>query len=169
MEYSIELVSAACNGDSDAFASIYSCIYKDLYRFAFYMLGREEDAKDAVSETVLDAYRGISKLRDYTLFKNWIFKILIIKCKKKLKEYSRKHIPLEESYSHIQIDFDETFSLKAAFFELPKDDRMIVAMSVFAGYNSKEIGEIMHMKPATVRSRLSRALAKLKQRLEVSI
>lgn len=169
MEYSLELVSAACGGDPDAFAMLYDSIYKDLYRFAFYMLGREEDAKDAVSDTVLDAYKGISKLRDINLFKNWIFKILIVKCKKKLKEYTRKNIPLEEVYSHIQIDLDEAFDLKVAFLELPKQDRMIVAMSVFAGYSSKEVGKVMHMKPATVRSRLSRALAKIKQRLEVSI
>lgn len=168
MEYSCELVDAACNGDADAFAKLYSCIYKDLYRFAFYMLGREEDAKDVVSDTVLDAYTGIRKLKDINLFKNWIFKILTNKCKKKIKEYAHKNIPLEDNYANVYTDLDEAFDLKVNFSKLSKQDRMIVVLSVFAGYNSNEIGKIMHIKSTTARSRLSRALMKIKQGMEVS-
>ena len=50
------LVELARNQDADAFAKLYSTVYKDLYRFAFYVLGNPEDAEDLVMETVADAF-----------------------------------------------------------------------------------------------------------------
>lgn len=169
MEYSYELVNDACHGDENAFTELYRCIYKDLYRFAFYMLGGEEDAKDVVSETVLDAYVSIAKLRDVQSFHYWIFKILTNKCKRKMKEYAVKNIPLEDIYIHMQTDLEEAFDLRIAFMQLPKQERTIVVLSVFAGYSSGEIGKILHLKSSTVRSKLSRALAKMKIKLEDSL
>ena len=43
---------------------LYSAVYRDLYKFAFYTIGNSEQAKDAVSETFLDAYKGIGKLKN---------------------------------------------------------------------------------------------------------
>ena len=50
------LVKRAKRGDVDAFAELYGKIYEKLYRFAFYMLKNAQDAEDAVSEAVTDAF-----------------------------------------------------------------------------------------------------------------
>ena len=47
------LAEKARGGDPEAFASLYEMVYKDLYRYALYMLGQKEDAEDVVSETVM--------------------------------------------------------------------------------------------------------------------
>ena len=60
------LVLQAKAGDDSAFASLYETVWQDLYKSAFYILGNREDAMDVVSETFLEAYRGIRKLRDET-------------------------------------------------------------------------------------------------------
>ena len=60
----------------DEFIELYTAVYKDLYRYALYVLGNREDAEDAVSEAVVDAYAEFGKLRDKGAFKGWIFKIL---------------------------------------------------------------------------------------------
>lgn len=86
MEATTNLVQQAKNGDVDAFSKLYSFVYEDLYRFAFYTLKNQEDACDTVSDTVLAAFSQIKKLRDPSLFKHWIFKILSNQCKRKLKE-----------------------------------------------------------------------------------
>ena len=74
--------------DAEVFTRLYSEVAKDLYRLALYFLKNKEDAEDIVSEAVLDAYRQIESLRDDSLFRNWIVKILTNKCRMKLKEYA---------------------------------------------------------------------------------
>ena len=56
--------------------------------------------------------------------------------------------------------------LAEAFAVLDAQDRDIVLFSVIAGYSSAEIAAVMGMKPSTVRSRLKRALAKMRGFLE---
>ena len=82
-----ELVKKSRDGDADAFAQLYSLVYKDLYRVALFNLNNEHDASDAVSETVLDAFSSIKNLRNEDAFKGWIMKILTAKIKNKQKDY----------------------------------------------------------------------------------
>lgn len=64
MNYEINDVEKAKVGNKTAFENLYSAVYRDLYKFAFYTIGNSEQAKDAVSETFLDAYKGIGKLKN---------------------------------------------------------------------------------------------------------
>ena len=80
MNQNLQQIKMAKSGDADAFAELYREIYLDLYRFALYTLRSPADAEDAVSETVIDAFTSIQKLRSEESFKAWIFKILSAKC-----------------------------------------------------------------------------------------
>ena len=79
MEQENLLVKQAQQGDVHAFAQLYESCYRDLYRFALYNLGQEEDARDVVSDTVLAAFEGIGKLRSTEAFRGWIFQISVIR------------------------------------------------------------------------------------------
>lgn len=81
----------------DEFIELYTGIYKDLYRYALYILCNKEDAEDAVSEAVVDAYAEFDKLRDKAAFRSWIFKILSIKCKRKIRGYVNRDDELDET------------------------------------------------------------------------
>ena len=70
MKNNLALVQKAKSGDTGAFASLYGEIYEDLYRFALYTLKNPVDAQDAVSDTVMDAFATIGKLRVNEAFKN---------------------------------------------------------------------------------------------------
>lgn len=70
MEYNEVDVRNAINKDNIAFANIYKSIHKDLFRVAFYILGNREQAKDIVSDTILDAYSQIEKLNDPARFES---------------------------------------------------------------------------------------------------
>ena len=80
------LIKSAKKGDRHSFSVLYSHIYKDLYRYAFFTLRSSEDAEDCISEAVIDAYRTIGNLKSEEAFKTWFFKILSAKCKRKIKE-----------------------------------------------------------------------------------
>ena len=67
MEEFIKYVSLAKKGDTEAFAKLYSLVYKDMYHIALYSLRNSQDASDAVSEAVLDAFSSIGNLRSVFL------------------------------------------------------------------------------------------------------
>ena len=71
-----DLVKRAKSGDKDAFAKLYTAYKDKLYRYAYFKLGDPDDALDAVSECITQAYWGISSLKSEKAFSGWIFKIL---------------------------------------------------------------------------------------------
>ena len=138
IQFKEELVRKAKNGDTKAFSLLYADVCKEMYKFALYMMKHTEDAEDAVSETVISAFENIAKLKNESSFKSWIFTILGNQCRKMLGKRGN-HVSEEE---------------------------MILSYSVFAGYGSEEIAQVLEMNAATVRSKKSRALGKMRKMLE---
>jgi len=159
VEYKM-LVEQAKMKNKDSFAKLYELVYQDMYRFALYTLKNPQDAEDVVSDTVIDAYETIRKLRDANAFKGWIFKILSNKCRRKMKDYVNKTTELPEDLTH-NGDFTEDVATREAFMRLDDGERLIISMSIFAGYSSREIGAILKKSDNTVRSDKSRALKKM--------
>lgn len=157
------IVINAQNGDKTAFQELYREVYKDLYRYALFVLKNKQDAEDVVADTVTDAFYGIKKLRFPASFKAWIFKILSSKIKQKLKEYARakkEDIVYPDLQDHANMTAQvEMFS---ALGHLSETEQQIVLLSVIGRYTSAEIGQILSMNAATVRSKLSRSLTKLR-------
>ena len=152
--------------DANTFSKMYESLYKDLYRFAFYMMKHAQDAEDAVSEAVISAYENIRKLKNEDAFKSWMFTILANKCKKKLVSSSGKELPLEHYEARTEQDMEISMEIKKAFLILTEEERLIVALSVFAGYTSGEIGNMQKINASTVRSKRKRALEKMSYVLE---
>ena len=61
---------------------------------------------------------------------------------------------------------EESQDVRDAFFTLSEEERLIISMSVFGGYNSREIGKSLLIRDTTVRSKLSRAFDKMQKVLE---
>ena len=157
------LAEKARSGDPEAFASLYEMVYKDLYRYALYMLGHKEDAEDVVSETVMAAYAQIGQLKSAEAFRAWIFRILSNKCRNQRAAYLNRTGELDEQMPDPGGDFTEESMLREAMDRLTGEDREIICLHVFGGYKSTEIGLILKMNPATVRSREHRALERLRK------
>ena len=164
-------VRLAQAGDAGAFAELYSLVYKDLYRIALLNLNNQHDASDVVSDTVLEAYSSITKLRDEKAFKAWITKILTIKIKNKRREYSQINNFREEledldeskeTAANTEIDVDG-LNVMEGFRKLSAEERMVLSLSVVSGYKSEEIAKMFGTNANTVRSKVARAKSKLKQ------
>lgn len=161
-----EDVRLASQGSSEAFARLYSTVYKDMYHIALYSLRSSHDACDAVSDAVLDAFSSINKLSSPEKFRSWIMTILSAKIKRRQKEYFAPSEALEENTS-LTDDFSyDNVELSEALDKLDSDSKLLLSMSVLGGYSSGEIAEICDSKPSTVRSRL--AAIKQKLRLELT-
>ena len=159
-------VKSAREGDSEAFARLYSLVYKDLYHIALYSLRSSHDACDVVSDTVLDAFCSIGKLKDEKAFRSWIMKILSAKIKRKQREYFANTSELNDDELPENEFSYENVELRDAIERLDPQSRLILSMSALEGYTGDEIAQICGMNPATVRSRLSRI--KERHRLELA-
>lgn len=159
-------VKLAINGDCDAFARLYSTVYKDLYYIAISSLRNQQDASDIVSETVLDAFATIRKLRNERAFKGWIVKILTNKIKQKQAEYMNPHLAdnyeLYENIKGNEFNFGKC-ELNEEIARLDNEERLILSLSALMGYTSSEIALLCKIKPATVRTKLARTKAKLRE------
>lgn len=159
------LIKKACRGDTKAFSELYARIHVELYKFALYTLRHPQDAEDAVSEAVMSAYENIGRLRKAEAFRSWIFQILSNQCKKRFRT-EQPAGELKPDILEAERDYAQAHDVKAAFGALTEEERMIVAFSVFGGYQSGEIGNMMDMNPATVRSKKTRAFEKMRRVLE---
>lgn len=170
-----ELVTLAKDGDAEAFGELYELYYKEMYYYACCVTGSSELAQDAVSEAVLAAFRQIGSLKKAEAFKGWLFKILCASCKRHYTENQHKkafvYLDGEEKNEDepaVSDDLDISLDLKRALSMLADDEREIVLLSTVSGYKSREIAEILGCNAATVRSKLRRALKKMKIMLEDS-
>lgn len=150
IQFKEELVRKAKNGDTKAFSLLYAGVCKEMYKFALYMMKHTEDAEDAVSETVISAFENIAKLKNESSFKSWIFTILGNQCRKMLGKRGN-HVSEEETpEAGHEPDYEQHFDVKEAFARLEEEERMILSYSVFAGYGSEEIAQMLEMNAATV-------------------
>ncbi len=164
-----ECVDKARKGDADAFAELYSAVYKDMYYIALCNLRNQDDAADAVSDAVLDAFKGIGKLKSIDAFRQWIFKILAVKIKQRQTEYiSRRQNIVDIKSKPEEQDAENRYAEVEIVQELAflnESERLCFSMFVVCGYSSEEIAALTGMKASTVRSHLMRGKEKLRKQL----
>jgi len=160
------LTEQAKAGDADAFGVLYEAHARDMYRYALYALGSETLAQDAVQQAALSAWRSIRALRDPERFRPWLFRILCNACKRQLRGKYAPVDSLEDRFHDLPAEdapLGLALELRQALAALPGDEREIILLSVLGGYESREIGLALGLPAGTVRSKLSRALAKLRK------
>jgi RNA polymerase sigma-70 factor (ECF subfamily) len=137
----------------------------NMYRVGKSILLDASDAEDAVSESVLTAYTSLFTLRDMDSFKPWIMKILVRECYKILKKKSR--IEYRETMPEIAVsDNDNSQVLWEYVNRLPYEYRSAITLFYYEDMSIKAIAQTLSLPQGTVKSRLSRAKAILKQMIE---
>src|SRR5882757_2662347 len=69
------LARQASDGDRRAFEAIYKRYHQDIYRFCLSIVGRPEDAQDALQNTMVKALRALPGERREIRLKPWLFRI----------------------------------------------------------------------------------------------
>lgn len=174
MNVDIELIKRAKDGDKESFAQVYDTVASDLYKVALYRLGVKHDAEDVVSETFIEAYKGIKNLRDENSFGAWIMRILCIRCKRRITTYIKEkaNVDIDEfvnipaDHVNVGVQSSEKVTVFAALEQLSDEEREIVILATVQGYTTKEVAEILHLPHGTVSSKLHRTLKKMRSMLE---
>ena len=165
------LTARARAGDAEAFGELYDQHAAGMYRYALYILGSQCAAQDAVQEAALSAFRSVRSLRDPESFRAWLFRILANQCKRQLRgNYTAQTVSLEDQFAELAADdapLGLALELRQSLAALPGAERDVLLLSILEGYNSNEIGRILGLPPGTVRSKRSRALARLRKEIQL--
>lgn len=158
-------VISAINGDRDAYGTLYEYYALDMYRFALSICKNTYDAQDAVQETALSVFKSIRSLKNPDKFKAYFFLSLSNTCKRKLSQQNTQTEFIDEGSEDSEIEF--SVPVRAALAPLDEASREILMLSVIGGFKSREIGKMMNIPAATVRTKQKRALEKMRKELDI--
>jgi RNA polymerase sigma-70 factor (ECF subfamily) len=172
------LVADARRGDVAAFNLLVREYQQLAYNVAYRILGNEEAATDATQDAFLRAYRSLHQFHGES-FKAWLLRIVTNCCYDQLRIQQRRpttpiddliedeeHTRVFEDPDQVPERYVETLELDGLIQQgldtLPPDQRMIVVMSDVEGMNYEQIAQATTISLGTVKSRLSRGRAKMR-------
>jgi len=175
------LVERAAAGDADAFDLLIRPRLDRLFRMAVAITRNESDARDAVQEACVSAWRELPRLRNRERFDSWIAQILVNACRGLLRRRRRVHvreIPADEIYARAStheklVTADaaevtgEVEAITRAFARLDAGTRSLLVLHYVEERPLAEIGRILGAPVGTIKWRLSRARRVLDRALEV--
>ena len=144
--------------------------HSSLYRYAFRLSGRVQDAEDLTQQTFLLAQRKLHQLRDASKALSWLYAVLrscYLKSLRKKTEIAAAGLELDIDAIPDSIPVDEIDRelLQNTLNDLPEEFRVVLVMFYFEECSYKEIAESLEIKIGTVMSRLSRAKDRLRREL----
>jgi RNA polymerase sigma-70 factor (ECF subfamily) len=171
----VEPVSSVVSGEplSDAFGAITRRDVDRAYRLAWAILGNDADAEDATQDALTAAWQQRRTLRDRERLDAWLGRIVINKCRDRLRSRSRGRervrsielvaLPSVADGSHAAADRDQ---LDRALRALNPDQRIVVVLRFWADLTVDAISDRLGVPPGTVKSRLHHSLNALRSTLE---
>ena len=155
----LQLIRKARSKDPDAFSSLIYFYMKDLYRVAISILMNDEDAADAIQDTILGCWEKLHTLKQEKYFKTWLTRILINHCYDMWKKQQRM-TPMED-YEEPVAEDQYNVELKEALGQLDEKYRIVMVLYYSEGYQTGEIAELLEIPRSTVQTRLQRGREKL--------
>lgn len=175
------LIAASKEGDLEAFNRLVLAYQGLVYNVAYRILGDSEAAADATQEAFLSAFQAIGKFRGGS-FRAWLLRIVSNACYDQLRHRKRRPTTSLDAMpinpEHISILADDGLSpeeyairqelnraIQAGLQTLPPEQRLVLVLSDIEGLSYKEIAAATGVSLGTVKSRLSRGRAKLRDYL----
>jgi len=172
-----ELIRGSKEGDLDSFNRLVESYQRMAYNLALRMLGHSHAAEDATQEAFFSAWRSIGSFRGGN-FRAWLLRITANVCRDHLRKLKRHPLtsldamPLEpEGLSSSESPEDYVLRreigehIQRGLASLPLEQRLTVILSDIQGLSYEEIAQVMGCSLGTVRSRLSRGRAQLRDYL----
>ena len=148
--------------DKDTFARQVTDLQGSLYRVAASYLHGESDRLDAVSEAITRAWEKRHTLRDESLFRTWITRILIRECVN-IQRRQKRSVPVDALPEAESEPEDERIAgLREALAQLPQRQRTMTVLHYMEEYDVREVARIMGTTKNAVCAGLSRARARLR-------
>jgi RNA polymerase sigma-70 factor, ECF subfamily len=175
--------------DERAFNELVELYGERVYRLMFRMLARKEEAEDMAQEVFVQVFKAIDQFRGDSKLSTWIYRVAVNLCKNRGKYLARRHSQEQDELEphaersalgeargvtsselagpdQIVIGYQLEIIVKRCIAGLEPEFREVLVLRDVEDLTYDEIGEITGLAEGTVKSRLHRARAMLKQSVE---
>jgi RNA polymerase sigma factor (sigma-70 family) len=148
-------------------------------RVAYALAG--DDAEDAVQDAFVKAFAALHRFRAGAPFRPWLLRIVGNEARNRRRAAGRRvHLALRAagrrpsgdaapSPEEAALASERRNALAAALATLSDADRLVIALRWFAGLTEAEMATALDCRPGTVKSRLARAMARLREALPAEL
>jgi RNA polymerase sigma-70 factor (ECF subfamily) len=174
------LVRRARDGDFDAFELLFERHRTLVYRFAYQMVPRRDDAEDIVQEAFVRAYQHLDRYRDEAKFTTWLLRIVTNLCTDQAR-MSQRRTALEQQEAQGALDWmtigttedpiqnleedRRKIALRKALHALPSHHRTVIILRDIEEREYTEISQILSCTVGGAKLRVLRARRALKDRI----
>lgn len=173
-----ELITRAQRGDAAAYEEIVQRYQQVAFRTAYVITGSAADAEDAAQEGFIKAYRAMGRFRPGANPRPWLLQIVANEARNRLRSSGRRQnlqLRLAEGFrpgdavpspEAAAVAAEERQHLLDLVKGLSEEDQRVIASRYFLELSGEETAAALGIAEGTVKSRLSRALARLRTRVE---
>jgi len=172
-----ELVQRAKRGDVGAYEQIVERYREPVFRVAYLVTRSSADAEEAAQDAFVKAYRALGRFRTDAPLRPWLMSIAVNESRNRLRSAGRREAlsvraaaerppdDSDQSPEAALLAAEERRRLLDAVERLREDDRLALACRYFLGLSDREAAQVLGWRQGTFKSRLSRALGRLRTEL----
>ena len=172
------LVEQAKAGDAHAYERLVEMHEAIAFRVAYVVTGSAAEAEDAAQEALVKAWRAIGRFRSGEPLRPWLLKIVANEARNRRRAAQRRGtLALRVAEEGRQggaapspeatlLDSERRRELLDAVASLAEPDREVIACRYFLELSERETAAVLGVRRGTVKSRLARALERLRRRME---
>ncbi len=178
-----ELVRRAQAGDRDAYGDLVTIHQAAAFRVAFLLLGSSADAEDVGQEAFVKAYLAISRFRPGSPFRPWLLQIVGNEARNRRRAAGRRAGMLARAMAAVRggapsglepavgsaelavLSGETRDEVRGALLRLREEERMVVALRYLLDLSEAETAVSLGVPAGTVKSRLHRGLARMRDEL----
>jgi RNA polymerase sigma-70 factor (ECF subfamily) len=178
--------------DERAFNELVESYEQRVFRLVYRMLGRRDEAEDMAQEVFVQVFKAVATFRGDSKLSTWIYRIAVNLCKNRIKYLTRRHegaqqelepvaerAPLSQAKGvtfgdvarpdHMVEGLQVELIVKTCIAEIEPDFREVLVLRDVEDLSYEEIAEITGLADGTVKSRIHRARAMLKLKVEKAL
>jgi RNA polymerase sigma factor (sigma-70 family) len=174
----VDLARLARDGDVHAYGELVERYREVAFRTAWLITRSTADAEDAAQEAFVKAFYALGRFRAGEAFRPWVLRIVANEAKNRRRSAGRRErlalrvagergpgdaVPSPETAA---VEVERREDLLTALERLPERDRLVVAYRYLLELSEAETAEALGVRPGTVKSRLSRALGRLRTEMD---
>jgi RNA polymerase sigma-70 factor (ECF subfamily) len=185
----LRFIQRLCDRDERAFNELVELYQDRVFRLVYRMLGRRDEAEDMVQEVFVQVFKAIGTFRGDAKLATWVYRIAVNLCKNRVKYLWRRRTEAQDEFEAAQErrsmqsaggvtagevagpeqavqGYQLELVVKRCIAELEPDFSEVLVLRDIEGLSYEEITEITGLLEGTVKSRIHRARATLKAKIE---
>lgn len=171
------IIARARRGDADAFEQLVVAYREQVFRLALRMCGSEADADEVAQEAFLSAWKALPNFRGESQFSTWLYQLTthaaidLMRREKRQIAADITEVSAADPAPSPQQQAEQSEQreiVRDAILQLAPEQREVVVLRFMEELSYEEIGAVLKLPSGTVKSRLNRAKAQLKEILSKS-